>query len=110
MRLRYSGTPCTARLFAFGSTIQEVIIAGETTDLLAAMIYTDDASHGRCSSVYVGIVPSTEQITALTTYSAQFKVCIVVLAVFAPYPTYLAWNRPLSVLFFFCSPMPACTR
>lgn len=53
--------------------LQLVLTAPDDT-LLSSMIDSSDPLHGLCNAVYVAIIPTTAQYTALQTYSATFKV------------------------------------
>lgn len=49
-----------------------------TDDVAALLVDASDATpHGKCNAVYVGFEPTAEQAAALSAYSAQFKVSIV---------------------------------
>ncbi|CAM9848210.1 unnamed protein product, partial [Ectocarpus fasciculatus] len=58
----------------------EEYLVDETDDLTALLVDSTDTSgvpHGKCNAVYIGYAPSTDQVAALTAYSAQFKVRLV---------------------------------
>ncbi|CBJ25804.1 conserved unknown protein [Ectocarpus siliculosus] len=56
----------------------EEYVVSETDDLTALLVDSSDTTpHGKCNAVYVGYAPSTDQVAALTAYSAQFKVRLV---------------------------------
>ncbi|CAM9520719.1 unnamed protein product, partial [Ectocarpus fasciculatus] len=58
----------------------EEYVVDETDDLTALLVDSTDTSgvpHGKCNAVYIGYAPSTDQVAALTAYSAQFKVRLV---------------------------------
>ncbi|CAM9641494.1 unnamed protein product, partial [Ectocarpus fasciculatus] len=58
----------------------EEFVVDETDDLTALLVdSTDTTPHGKCNAVYIAYTPSAAQVTALTAYSAQFKVRLVYL-------------------------------